>query len=141
MLKPIIRGGQVNAWKEDFVNPKCEVAVNMINAMTKVAASNPASFDGFWLSALQFPLSGMESTIEKLASNVTIPVLLCFADKDTLISAKLNEQRWSEIFQKQRGENTSLTVKVYKDSAHGFFIEKFEDVNKDIIAFISSVAC
>ena len=141
IIKSILKRTQENAWREAFVDKKGKIANDYVMQMKDIYLNNPRHFDGFWQSAMQFPLSGIDATVKFLGST-SLPSHLMWGMRDITVPPNPNLQRWtkllshSSIISNNSNINGIQKTTEYEEFAHGFFIEDSLRVNADILSFL-----
>lgn len=136
-----LRRGLQSAVRGDFYTHKGEALKKENDGVEKLLAINrqyPHIFEAFWLSVLHFPFHECGGPAAQLASYHHIPTLIMWADKDKAVPLKPCLQRWVDIY--KTAGHPSVETKVFKNAAHGFFMEYSDECNADIVRFLQSGA-
>lgn len=134
-VRSMLQNGQEKAWRDDFYNHNTEIENESLEIMRNIYSIHPEVFEGFWLSVLNFPLYGLDESINSLGKNHHIKILLLWGRNDLAVPFSPCFDNWVNTF--KRNNHPSIETKVYDNASHGFFIEYHEVVNKDILQFLS----
>lgn len=133
IIKLMLKSSQEKAWRESFVAKNGKIANDYVIQMNEVYQQNPIHFYGFWKSAMQCPLSGIDSSIQFLGST-SFPIHLLWGMKDTTVPPNPNLNRWLKLL----GDSSLIQKTQHDELAHGFFIEDSTHVNSDILLFLQT---
>lgn len=135
LVKSALRNGQEKAWREDFYDHTCQAEREVVVKLSGIMRERPTVYDAFWESVLQFPLYGLESVVASVATRPEIKIMIAWGRNDKAVPFDHGYSRWKSIFDNSRHPN--VTYCVYENAAHGFFLEKEEEVSGDIIRFLN----
>lgn len=137
IVRWILRRGLETAVRDDFFTHKNEALKKEQDATEKMLAINrqyPHIFEAFWQSVLNFPFDKCGQPAARLASYHHIPTMIMWADHDKAVPLKPCFQRWVDIY--NAAGHPNVETKVFKNAAHGFFIEYSDEFNADIVQFL-----
>jgi pimeloyl-ACP methyl ester carboxylesterase len=132
---------QEKAWRSDFFNKDAKtqsIQNEMVSRLKEMDRLNPGGFHAFWMSALQFPLYGLQKEIG-LLSKENIVVMLIWGDKDTVVPMEPSLGRYRELLEEKKllgGGETKLHVQIIKNAGHGLLFEKSTETNNAILEFL-----
>ena len=142
LAKRIVAGGQEQAWRDDFVShdgEALEIETSFTNKLREMNRENPLMYDAFWESALQFPLSGIDGSVQKVASCGHLSILLMWGERDKAVSYNPNFFRWRRFFDSQQDMPLrTVQYEVYENMGHGFLLENAEAVHDSIRQFFDA---
>lgn len=150
IVKRVVHSGQERAWRDDFASHKgksLDIENNFVDQLAAVNAENPQMYEAFWQSVLQFPLSGIDAAVERVASSDHVSVLLAWGQLDKAVPYTPNYSRWrgyleAEALEPCPSEQQGRRVRqfeVYADMGHGFLLEHAGAVHQDLITFFQAV--
>lgn len=105
-------------------------------AHQKLLQQHIDSIDAFIGSVVQFPLYGLDSTIDSMVrtgSGFSAPVLLLWGKSDTQVPYS-NHVKWVNKFKTQ---NVPFAFKAFDESGHVFFHEKVTEFTHTMIQFLN----
>jgi pimeloyl-ACP methyl ester carboxylesterase len=138
ILKRFVALGQENTWRKDFVSSRSDAENEIVAQLHEMNKLNPKMFDAFWLSALQFPLSNIDTSVQNVAAISSISVLVMWGTLDSAVPYNPNFNRWKKYFDEPL-TNRICRFKVYEGFGHGFFLENPLAVQSDIVDFLENV--
>lgn len=138
-----VPANQEYSWRHAYYRPAgqaLENLNNMIGELHKMYANNSHAHDAFWLSAIQFPLTNIESEIRSIAQRKTIPILIVWGKNDIIVPIS-NLSVWMSIFGKERGKSSSneiesVQTKIFENCGHSIMGEHRQDLLKTIEVFL-----
>lgn len=134
---------QETAWRSGFESHEGASKVEedaFIEKMIAINIERPLMFEAFWQSALQFPLSGLDDSVEKVAISPKLSVLVMWGKKDKDVPFKPNYLRWKNYFDAHLSKDEKVTEYVVYDTlGHAFPLESPAIVNADINKFLLAV--
>ena len=165
IVKSVLRGGQEKVWRENFVahdGESLKYENESIDMLTEVYKTNPLMFEAFFQSVLQFPLYGLDTTVQNMTQKYDISILLMWGKLDKAVPFDPNFLRWKNIIDSSSsirdegdghsheedlgGGDTADTAggrvvrySVFDNMAHGLHLEYPDIVNEDIANFINSI--
>ena len=142
IVKRVIASGQEQAWRSDFVSHEGEsfdVENAFVGKLRDINVENPRMFDAFWQSALQFPLSGIDDCVEKIASCTHISVLLMWGSLDSAVTYEPNFFRWQNLLgpETNKDDQKVISYVTYDNMGHGFLLENPKVAHNDILEFLN----
>ena len=161
-MKDLVRSGQSGdkIVRGEFTQHKgkaLEYENEEVRLFDLTNASNHRQFDAFWGSAMQFPLFGLDKEVKAVGAAPTISTMVMWGKKDGAVSFRPNFERWKKnldipseidagtrtgtVVGDKNGSNTKKIVDyvIYDDLAHAFFLERPDEVHRDILAFLGRV--
>uniref|UniRef100_A0A0G4HBK2 AB hydrolase-1 domain-containing protein n=1 Tax=Chromera velia CCMP2878 TaxID=1169474 RepID=A0A0G4HBK2_9ALVE len=129
----MLKGSQEKAWTDDFFEKKGPAFESTMEMMRLQAEHNEGSFEAFFLSVLQFPLFGMDKTVEAVSKMSDLRVLLLWGSNDVSVPIEPNFSRWRQILEKG---SCNLQHKLFEKTGHGFYLEAAEKVIAEIAPFV-----
>lgn len=139
IIKSVLHSSQETAWRNDFADPRGELADKKVKQLSELFNRVPHQFESVWQSILQFPLSGLEDEVRRVAES-DVSVLLMWGEKDKAVPFD-NFNKWKSCFDeassKQQQSGRTLQFITYKDLAHGLFYEKPSEILPCISSFLS----
>lgn len=137
-LKSSQRGkeGREKAWRSDFHSHD---GVSLLLEDDTVAdlhalyESRPQVFEGYFSSLMEFPLSGIEPHISQVGESADLRVLLLWGREDKAVAFKPHFYRWVNELS---NTHCHFESRVIEKAGHGMMIEKHEEVNQAILAFL-----
>eukprot|EP00287_Rhodomonas_sp_CCMP768_P012086 CAMPEP_0196725476 /NCGR_PEP_ID=MMETSP1091-20130531/7037_1 /TAXON_ID=302021 /ORGANISM="Rhodomonas sp., Strain CCMP768" /LENGTH=284 /DNA_ID=CAMNT_0042067767 /DNA_START=23 /DNA_END=877 /DNA_ORIENTATION=+ len=133
IVKPLLKGGQEGAWKQDFVVRKGDRFEAMMRAQREQAQHNPHAFNAFFQSALHFPLFGIDAPAQRIRS-LPVRALLMWGKQDTAVPMKPSLQRWQAAL----GGEEAVETEVWEKAGHAFFLEDPGRANERIVTFLQA---
>lgn len=128
-----LRGGHEQAWKDDFYKHGTHVETHVIAQLHLMHQHNSHAHDAFFESVLRFPLSGLQPQAAALAASKSTRCLLMWASHDKAVPFSPSFTRWQAILGAQ---SSRVQYEVFADAAHGFFMEKADEVAAKILIFL-----
>lgn len=133
LVKTPLKCMQEAWWRLNFADNWSPSANKTVEKMHALHAEVPTIFDAFYECLFQFPLSNLEEEVTKLSINPTLPILLLWGKKDTIVSCDTNFTKWAKLLEQKE---KLLACTLYDDLGHDFFIEDPINVFQDIKLFL-----
>lgn len=124
-------------YRDDFHNPETAQLFPWYVAHQNLQRENqPKQFEAFAAAVMAFPLFGLEPILLSLldSGEWEAPVLLMWGANDNVIPTTDNFSRWKTIL--EGSSKIQLTTKLVEDTSHCFFLEKVEESNGNILAWL-----
>jgi len=132
-----LRSGSERAWRDDWYRQTGAEGAAMEACAQKLRAmhaANPHAHHAFFQTALQFPLSGLQPTVQHVAARKGRRILLMWGRQDKAVPFSPSFKRWEAAL----GAGAAMfDSEVVEEAAHGFFMEKAAVVEARIVAFLS----
>lgn len=140
-VKNKLKAGQEEAWRSDFVlhqGKSLEIEDNFVQRVKTANEENPKMFEAFWQSVLQFPLWGIDESVERISACSHLSVFLMWGTEDTAVPYSPNFSRWQHLLESANGDNTAkhIDFAIYQNLGHGFLLEASEMVHEEIGNFL-----
>lgn len=142
LAKRGVAAGQEQAWRDDFVShdgKSLEIENMFTEKLRRANQENPRMYDAFWQSALQFPLSGIDSSVQAVANCEHLSILLMWGEQDKAVPYNPNYFRWRRYFESTTAPSKLVRYAVYENMGHGFLLEHADAVHEAIRDFFEEI--
>ena len=153
IVKRIIGSETMNrkAWNDDFYSHEGK-SLKILNArieeMIQVFDNSPGTFEAYWSSMFEFPLTNISEDIIKVARYQDLPIMLVWGKQDKACPIS-NLKEWEKLILGQRNsvsktfgeeddgliDSGRLYFKVYDKAAHGIINEHYDKLGYEILMF------
>lgn len=134
LLRRVLAHRQESAWRDDFHSHKGEskrYEDEQVAALREVARP-----DAVLACILCFPLTGLDKEmVARLAANEQLRISVMWGEKDKAVPLRPSLQRWQAALAPAAAR---AQFEVVPDTAHGFFLERPEETNAKIVAFLAA---
>jgi pimeloyl-ACP methyl ester carboxylesterase len=124
----------------EFKNPSSPESQEWTRRLCNLYVNHKTIEDAVLQSLLQFPLSGMNSTIIRLSTNPNLSVLLMHGDSDRTGNLLPSFQQWKSIFRSPTAKLKRFEYWIVSDTAHNFFMEKTGETSQRLVNFLQNVS-
>eukprot|EP00961_Rhodomonas_salina_P202207 2727177-Rhodomonas_salina.1 len=130
LIKMVLKSGQEGEWKKDFVEKKGENFEQMMQMQRNQLRHNPHSFNAFFLSALHFPLYGIDEQVSRVGKQ-PLSTFIMWGKHDKAVPMNPSLSRWEQHF-------PGMQKEIWDKAGHGFFLEQPERAATSIISFLGT---
>jgi len=139
-IKKSLSARRKRACLREFKNPSSPESQEWTHRLCKLYANHKTIEDAVLQSLLQFPLSGINSTVMRLSTNENLSVLLMHGDGDRTGNLLPSFQIWKSIFRSPNAKLKRFEYWVISDTAHNFFMEKTGETSQRLVNFLQNVS-